>query len=349
MVSLEERYGLHRVQDAVKVIPQNAQILIPQLPIKSSEVLIDVDYLQIDSASFKQLISEHGENEEKIKTAILSIVTTRGKMQNPVTGSGGMLLGRIKEMGSDFRVQHSHVTVGDAIATLISLTATPLVCEEILAIDFAKERVKIKGHAILFISSLFAKMPEDMSEGAALASFDICGAPSLALRHIVNGQTVLILGLGKSGRSVLSAIKQERPQCRVLAIDANTKNISDCEQNPFYKENSAFACVNAQDPFALQKWTLQNNENELADVVINLVNVPQTELSSLLACREGGVVLFFSMATHFQKAALGAESVAKDVTMIVGSGYCVGHAEKMLQLIRQDEYLKDYFEKNFGI
>ena len=31
--------------------------------------------------------------------AVLEIVATRGKMQNPVTGSGGMLVGTVEEVG----------------------------------------------------------------------------------------------------------------------------------------------------------------------------------------------------------------------------------------------------------
>jgi L-erythro-3,5-diaminohexanoate dehydrogenase len=45
-------------------------------------------------------------------------------------------------------------------------------------------------------------------------------------------------------------------------------------------------------------------------------------------------VIFFSMATSFGAAALGAEGVAADVTMLVGNGYTPGHADLALDLIR---------------
>ena len=50
---------------------------------------------------------------------------------------------------------------------------------------------------------------------------------------------------------------------------------------------------------------------QLADVVINTVNIPNTEMSSILICKDEGIVYFFSMATSFTKAALGAEGVGK--------------------------------------
>ena len=84
---------------------------------------------------------------------------------------------------------------------------------------------------------------------------------------------------------------------------------------------------------------------ELCDVVINNVNVPGTEMSSILITKDDGVVYFFSMATSFTKAALGAEGVGKDVTMIVGNGYTKGHANLTLEIIRESKAIRELFEK----
>ena len=56
---------------------------------------------------------------------------------------------------------------------------------------------------------------------------------------------------------------------------------------------------------------------------------------------------FFSMATDFAKAALGAEGCGKDVTMIVGNGYTKDHAEITLSELRENAGLKAYFEKKY--
>ena len=61
---------------------------------------------------------------------MLEIVATRGKMQNPVTGSGGMLVGTVEEVGPGSPLG---LAVGDRVATLVSLTLTPLVIEDGLA------------------------------------------------------------------------------------------------------------------------------------------------------------------------------------------------------------------------
>jgi len=86
-------------------------------------------------------------------------------------------------------------------------------------------------------------------------------------------------------------------------------------------------------------------QGQLADVVINCVNVQDTEMGSILATREGGRIYFFSMATSFTAAALGAEGVGKDVEMIVGNGYAKGHAELSLDLLRESPRLRQLFEE----
>ncbi|HSN65044.1 MAG TPA: L-erythro-3,5-diaminohexanoate dehydrogenase, partial [Fusibacter sp.] len=82
--------------------------------------------------------------------------------------------------------------------------------------------------------------------------------------------------------------------------------------------------------------------------VINCVNVQNTEMSSILATKDDGIVYFFSMATSFTKAALGAEGVGKDVTMIVGNGYTKGHAEITLQIMRESAVLRKIYEELYA-
>jgi L-erythro-3,5-diaminohexanoate dehydrogenase len=61
-----------------------------------------------------------------------------------------------------------------------------------------------------------------------------------------------------------------------------------------------------------------------------------------------GLVYFFTMATSFSRAALGAEGVSKDVDMLVGNGYCEGHAEATLDLLRAEPALRAELERRFG-
>jgi L-erythro-3,5-diaminohexanoate dehydrogenase len=71
------------------------------------------------------------------------------------------------------------------------------------------------------------------------------------------------------------------------------------------------------------------------DVTINNVNVPSTEMTSILITKGQGMIYFFSMATSFTKAALGAEGVGKDINLIVGNGYAKGHADLTLDIFEK--------------
>jgi L-erythro-3,5-diaminohexanoate dehydrogenase len=154
------KYGTHRVIEPKGSLPQPALKISNDMIIFDNEILIDVNYLNIDSASFTQLREEAKNDIEKIKEKILKIVEERGKMQNPVTGSGGMLMGRVELIG-DFLKDKIDLKVGDRIATLVSLSLTPLRIDRILHIQPEIDRVEIEGKAILFESGIYAKLPED--------------------------------------------------------------------------------------------------------------------------------------------------------------------------------------------
>jgi L-erythro-3,5-diaminohexanoate dehydrogenase len=85
-----------------------------------------------------------------------------------------------------------------------------------------------------------------------------------------------------------------------------------------------------------------------ADLTINVVNVPDTEFAAILLTRPQGRILFFSMATSFTTAALGAEGMARPVEMHVGNGYMPDHGAIALQLLRDYPVLRAIFERRFG-
>lgn len=334
--------GLHRVLDLKKVLPQAAQRLDAKSPIRENEVLVSVETLQIDSASFAQIRSTTA-NEDEVKARISGIVSERGKMQNPVTGSGGMLLGTIAEVGAAY--PDKNLKVGDKIATLISLTSTPLLLTEIKNVDLHRERVNVTGTAVLFERSIYAKMPNDISEGAALAAFDICGAPLLAVNKTKVGDQIFILGLGKAGRSILAALEMEfGDQIQIYGSDASEAAVKYAREN--YKGD--FDILDARDPMLVSAWVEQKTGGALADFTINTANVDNTEMASILSTRDGGRCLFFGMATSFQKAALGAEAVKKDMDLLIGAGYTAGHADHMMKLLRNHAGIRKYFDTNFG-
>ena len=95
-LSAAARYGLHRVLDGPGVFPQPAQRLDNDPRISDAEMLVRVERLNLDSASFRQLREAAGGDPSRIAGEVERIVAERGKMHNPVTGSGGMLIGTVR-------------------------------------------------------------------------------------------------------------------------------------------------------------------------------------------------------------------------------------------------------------
>ena len=194
------KYGVHRVIEPKGVLPQPANKIDNNMDeIYDNEILIDVQTLNIDSASFTDISTRANGDPEQIKKIMFEIVEKQGKHRNPWTGSGGMLLGTVEKIGDALKGKID-LKEGDKIATLVSLSLTPLRIDEILEIRADVDQVDIKGKAILFESGIYAKIPSDLPEKLALSPLDVAGAPAQTAKLVKPGDTVLIIGAGgKSG------------------------------------------------------------------------------------------------------------------------------------------------------
>jgi len=336
------RYGTHRVISPKGTLPQPAQKLDNTMSIYENEVLIDVTTLNIDSASFTQIKKTCGSDPEKMKEMILSIVEERGKMQNPVTGSGGMLIGTVKEIGQKF--PKNKLKVGDRIATLVSLSLTPLKIKSIIKLIPSSDQVDVEAQAILFESGLFAILPDDIPEKLALAALDVAGAPAQVDRLVTEGDIVCIIGGGgKSGiLCCYQALQNAGPSGKVIVVEYSKENAQRIIDMNLATDVIVADATNVMDVY---EKVMSITGGRGCDVTVNNVNVPSTEMTSILITKGQGYVYFFSMATSFTKAALGAEGVGKDINLIVGNGYAKGHANLTLNIIRESKPIRELFEK----
>jgi L-erythro-3,5-diaminohexanoate dehydrogenase len=157
---------------------------------------------------------------------------------------------------------------------------------------------------------------------------------------------LVIGGGGKSGTlCCYEARKRAGPTGRVIGVSPFE---ADCARMRSLGWVDQALQVDATDAVAMMNAVAEVTAGRLADVTINCVNIQHTEMASILATREGGRIYFFSMATSFTAAALGAEGVGKDVEMIVGNGYARGHAEHALALLRESAALRRLFEELYA-
>jgi len=340
--------GLHRVVEPAGVLPQAAYRLDARPGIGPDEVRITVERLNLDAASFRQLHTAHGGDGAAVRAAVLGIIQARGKMHNPVTGSGGMLIGTVDEVGPDSPLG---LKPGDRVATLVSLTLTPLAVTDGLAgWDGRGEQVPAAGHAILFGRSIAAVLPGDLPDALALAVLDVCGAPALTDR-VVRGyaqrggpvRVAVLGGAGKSGSLALAAARRAGATATVgvVPVPAEARLLAQAGIA------DAVAVADARDPVALDG-AVRAALGGPADVTVLCVDVPGCEHGAILATAAGGTVVFFSMATSFPAAALGAEGLAADVTMLIGNGYVPGHAEFALALLRGEPGVRALFQRRLS-
>jgi L-erythro-3,5-diaminohexanoate dehydrogenase len=342
--------GLHRVLEPAGVLPQAAWRLDARPEIWPDETRVRVERLNLDAASYRQLRGAGGGDPAAIRAAVLEIVASRGKMQNPVTGSGGMLTGVVEEAGPDSPLG---LAAGDRVATLVSLSLTPLVIADGLAAwDGQSEQVPCEGHAILFGRSIATVLPDDLPGPLALAVMDVCGAPALTHRVVAGaaagtrdgagrpaGLVVAVLGAaGKSGSLSAAAARRAGAATVIGLVPA------EAEAAALRAAGLADRVViaDARDPVAVAGAVAAAGGP--ADVTVVCVDVPGCEGGAILATAQGGTVVFFSMATSFTAAALGAEGAAADVTMLIGNGYVPGHAAAALDLLRAEPGVRQIFE-----
>lgn len=332
--------GLHRVREPAGVLPQAAARLDPRPEIAPDEVRVAVSRLNLDAASFRQLAAAHGGDGDAVRAEVLKIISERGKLHNPVTGSGGMLIGTVDEVGP---ASPLGLHPGDRVATLVSLTLTPLAVTDGLAgWDGRSPQAPCTGHAILFARSAAAVLPDDLDPRLALAVLDVCGAPALTARVVGRypGAGVAVLGAaGKSGSLSLAAAHWAGAGRTVGVVPTAA------ERDRLRAAGLADAVLlaDATDPVATSGAVRAALDGPAAVTVV-CVDAPGAEHGAILATADGGTVVFFSMATSFPAAALGAEGLAADVTMLIGNGYLPGHAELALDLVRTRPALRGLLE-----
>jgi L-erythro-3,5-diaminohexanoate dehydrogenase len=348
-----EIYGHHRVVKPKRLLPQTAQKLksTPKI-ISQHELLLRVDTLMLDSSSMRQLREKY--SEKQIPKKIMEIVQTRGKMHNPVTNSGGVLIGTVSEVGKDFfkaRRKDSDNLVGKRIVPVASLTTLPLHLDQVHSIK--GDSVSVSGSAIAFSCMPIWSIPDDFSDHLALACLDISSLVPQLRRTFENLSTnrrqlrVLVIGCGKAGIVALYLLKQMRRtmpslNLEVLAFDSSAEAAKYVAKKKLAQN---IAVGDAKNPLSTYQFITQNGGP--CDLVINVVNSPDTETATLICTKdaaEGGTILWFSMATKFDQAALATDGLGKDAIMLIGNGVAQGQVSQIVALVQEFPELRQFLE-----
>jgi L-erythro-3,5-diaminohexanoate dehydrogenase len=328
---ISQLVGADRVLEPRWTLPQRAARLDPSAPVRPHELEVAVERLCLDSTSFRNLASAAAGDPDRIAARIEAIVAERGKLHNPETDSGGVLMGTVAAVGEGFA---SPPAVGERIVTLASLTLTPLRLEAVTEVDSGSPQVGASGTAYVFERAAWAPLPEDLPTASAIEIYDVCAAASQTRDLAPVGGTVCVLGAGHAGKLALAAARGTADT--LVAIDVDPEAVDLVASTGLCDVG---VVADLRDPLAALD-AVQGAGVPPADLVVVVVNAPDCEPTALLLTAERGTVLLFSMATSFSAAALAADGVGTAARMVVGSGYSADRGAYALDLVRSSEPLR---------
>jgi L-erythro-3,5-diaminohexanoate dehydrogenase len=331
---LAARLGADRVVAPPGWLPQPAERLDASAPMRPFEFEVAVERLCLDSTSLRNIRERSDADPERMAARILEIVAARGKMHNPETGSGGVLLGTVAAVGE--RVTDPPA-IGDRVVTLASLTLTALRLDAVTRIDPGSAQVEVRGTAYVADSAPWGPVPEDLPFQTVLELYDVYGAAS-HVRTLVPppGGTICVLGTGHAGRLACAAARDTMEGGTVIAVDVDPAAVARLRDTGLC---DIAVAADLRDPIGAVR-AVREAGGPPADLTVVVVNATGCEPAAILLTAENGTVLFFSMATSFTTAALTADGMAHDVRMLIGSGYAPDTGAYALDLLRRSEPLR---------
>jgi L-erythro-3,5-diaminohexanoate dehydrogenase len=332
-VDIRKRLGADRVLDPPGALPQPATRLAASGPVRAYEFEVSVERLCLDSTSFRNLRQRAGSDADRIADRIIEIVEGRGKMHNPETDSGGILLGTVAAVGDRYE---SPPALGDRIATLSSLTLTPLHLDAVSRVDPGSPQVEVSGTAYVSDRAAWAPVPDDLPLTTALEVYDVCAAASQTRALAAGADAVYVLGAGHAGKLALAAARDSMQGGTVVAVDVDGAAVRSVAELGLCDVG---VTADLRDPLAALDAICAAGAPP-ADLTVVVVNATGCEPAAILLTAEGGTTLFFSMATSFSAAALAADGIGSEVRMLVGGGYAPDRGAYALELVRGSDPLR---------
>lgn len=330
------RLGVHRSLKPPGALAHIAARLDATTPANEYEAELDVRMLVVDATSFKVIRERSSGDPQRMAGTIAQIVYERGKLQNPWTGSGGVLMGCVARVGE----RRDDLTAGELVVPLASLIAVPLTLDAVGPVDPGDHQVPVRGRAIVTGAMLCAPMPSDLTETVALNALDVYPVASYVRDLAAPGGHVLVLGSGHAGLLAVLA-------SRAAVGPAGTVTTVDVSEAALGRAAALDPGVNAiagdvTDPVSIAG-ELAQRKLAPADLTLVCTSVG-AEGAALLATDPRGTVIFFSTATQFSAAALGADAVGSRARLVIPNGLTDDLGEYTFELLRASATLRAAFE-----
>lgn len=336
-------YGIKRVLEPQHVLPTSAWRLDNSRNIYPDELRVSIKRIHLEGTGFKQICTEVNDNEKKIKQQIIDIVIRRGKLHNPVTDTGGLVMGVIEEIGSEYHNPQG-LKVGDKIICNVSVASVPMYIEDITSLNKAFNQVEATGYAIVHDLIPLVKIPEELPLDLMMFTFDQSG--TLYRLHQLIGDSKKFLVVGNSMLTNLLygyVIRREvGPKAEIVCLfDKRTsmrmvgKGIDELIEKVFNEVHF----INILRPMECMR---QLNAESLFDFSINCAEIPGAETINILATKPEGTVLFANLINNLNIALYITESMSKPLCVRCAEGYLKEYDIFDMEIVREmAPYLKD--------
>lgn len=322
-----KRFGANRVMEPKGVTPVMAWKLDNDRKVRAGEIRVSLETVHIEWDNFNQICSYCSYDEVRIKARIMQIVQQRGKLHNPYTGSGGLFMGTIEEIGEG--TDAGNLKAGNRVYSLSSLTGVVMHLDEIKSIDYHYGQIDCTGYVICFEATSIVKYEGDISPKYLLSAVDEEGNFIGFRKAIRNSHAERVAIIGGNFSTMLlyaqTLTDGYGKGTHVTAIlDKNSTGLlSEKEITAAFLPVIKKTCyVDLSQPLdAYQSVVEQLYDPRPMDAVINLEDIPGSETVATLLVKENGVVFYASLKNNYGAGLLVADSLGKEVTSYALDGY----------------------------
>jgi len=322
-------------------MPVYAWKLDNTLPTSDSEILIKLEKLHIESENFNQLYFETMGDEKKIKENLMSIVSQRGKVHNPFTGTGGLLCGVVESIGKNCK-EKGDIKVGDEVVVLVSLTMLPLYLKTIKSIDFAYGIMSVEGYAICYDGCPMVKKPRDINWDVMLCAFDESASIFEVTKLAQDKNDLLVIGSSSISTILYGlALKDiKKPDGKLVALIYGDK-ITDSFQK-FAKKRDEVCKLVFDEVYKMETSDLQSivplitkKGERLFDLVVNCSEQNGAEAVSVLSTKEKGDIFFSNLTNNYTYAIFIQESINREMNIRCSSGFVKEYQDFMIDFLQK--------------
>ena len=338
---MKDNFGINRVIEPENTVPVTAWKLDSSREISPWEIRLTIDRIHVEWDSFQQICTSCGYDDSKVKARILDIVDKRGKLHNPYTGSGGIVMGTIDAVGSEARALCTHKP-GDKVYCVTALMAVPLHIDNIKEIDYKNCQFTAEGYAICFRPEHLFPVETEVKSNYTMIAIDEAGNfyKTYKLANEIKPGKVTMLARDLFTPLIFTeAIKKVMGNNVTITVIIDETLLPDISIDAIAElmatDISQVYLVDETTPIDTYNSLLSANP-EIADQDLVIVgeDIRGAETLAVLLVRNNGNLFFSSIRSNYCQGVFVAETMGKPVRTNYFDQYAQGNQEFTMSIVK---------------